>query len=230
MVQRHSARRILHDFSSTSNASALVAQLQLENLPSRRTSDRVNMMYTIINGLVDVDSAALLEPSNRRSRGHQAKLQIPHSRTYARSFFPSSIRLWNDVPVIPCKCIINYIPTFIQVYTEGMDGAPHVIIKKIIDIFFYQFSTFYIMIIVFNFFHVTFILLPFNQWKMLTPHVIPHLEFMPRYSGHLQYDKERTKERKKKRKKKRILHIFQMLAKTVPFCNGCTGDNIIANK
>ena len=37
--------------------------------------------------------AALLEPSNRSSRGHQAKLQIPQSRTdtylYTPSFFPS---------------------------------------------------------------------------------------------------------------------------------------------
>ena len=96
MVQRRSDRRILHDFSCTSSASALVAQLQLENLQSRRTSDRVSMMYNIINGLVVVNPAELLEPSNRSSRGHQAKLQIPHSQTdtYLHSF-----RLWNSVPV-----------------------------------------------------------------------------------------------------------------------------------
>ena len=70
MVQRRSARRIVHDFNSTSSVSALVAQLQLENLQSMRTSDRVSMMYKIINGLVDVNPAALLEPSNRSSRGH----------------------------------------------------------------------------------------------------------------------------------------------------------------
>ena len=100
MVQRRSARRILHDFSSTSSASALVAQLQLENLQSRRTSNRVNIMYKIINRLVDVNPAALLKPSNLSSRGHQttAKFQIPHSRTdtYLHSFFPPSTRLWNS--------------------------------------------------------------------------------------------------------------------------------------
>ena len=58
MVQRRSARRILHDFSPTTSASALVAQLQLENLQSGRTSDKVCMMYDLMNGLVNVNSAA----------------------------------------------------------------------------------------------------------------------------------------------------------------------------
>ena len=43
VVQRWSARHIFHDFSPTSSASARVAQLQLENLRSRRTSDKVCM-------------------------------------------------------------------------------------------------------------------------------------------------------------------------------------------
>ena len=93
---------------------------KFENLQSRRTSERVNMMYKIINRLVDVNPTALLEPSNRSSasRRHQAKLQIPHSctDTYLHSFFPSPIRLW-----CTCKCIISF--------TEGVFGAPHIIIK-----------------------------------------------------------------------------------------------------
>ena len=61
------------------------------------------MMYKI--------PAALLEPSNCSSRGHQAKLQIPHSQTdtYLDSF-PSSIRLWNSVPVNASS--VTSIPSF----------------------------------------------------------------------------------------------------------------------
>ena len=49
MVQRRSARRILHDFSPTSSASALVAQLQLENLQSGRTSDKPQGLHGVQN-------------------------------------------------------------------------------------------------------------------------------------------------------------------------------------
>ena len=50
MMHRLSARGILHDFSPTSSASALVAQLRLENQQSRRTSDKVCMVYRVMNG------------------------------------------------------------------------------------------------------------------------------------------------------------------------------------
>ena len=63
-----SAYRILRDFNPTSSASAPVAQLQLETLQSRRTSDKVCMMYKIMNSLVDVNpTAGLLEPRIRNS-------------------------------------------------------------------------------------------------------------------------------------------------------------------
>ena len=69
-----------------------------------------------------------------------------------------------------CKCTISYIPTVIQVFTEKMDRAPHIIIKLIFDVVFYQFLTFDIMsIVLFSFLtvNVTLILLPFNHWKCL---------------------------------------------------------------
>ena len=81
MVQQWSAHCILDDFNPTSSASALVAQLQLENLlQSKRMSDKVLHDVQIMNGLVDINPAAgLLKPRNRSSRGHQHQLQVPHS-------------------------------------------------------------------------------------------------------------------------------------------------------
>ena len=90
MVQRRSAiPRTLRDFSPTSCTSAPSGyKHQLEkkqqqqkktpnNLQSRRTSDKVCMMYKLMNGLVDVNHAAgLLEPRNRSSRG-EAQIPIP---------------------------------------------------------------------------------------------------------------------------------------------------------
>ena len=37
---------------------------------------------------------------------------------------------------------------------------------------------------------------------IIGPRVIPHVEFIPRYSEHLQYYKERKKERKKEKKER----------------------------
>ena len=100
MVQRRAARRIYHDFSRKSSATAMVAKLQLEPLQARRKVSKVNMMYRIMNGLVDIDApSGLLVPAGRSTRGHTAKLMVPFARTdiYRNSFFPSTIRLWNTL-------------------------------------------------------------------------------------------------------------------------------------
>ena len=100
MTQRRAARRIYHDFSRKSSASAMVAKLQLEPLQARRKVSKVNMMYRIMNGLVDIDApSGLLVPAERSTRGHQAKLMVPYARTdiYRHSFFPSTIKLWNTL-------------------------------------------------------------------------------------------------------------------------------------
>ena len=78
MMQPWSACGILHDFSPTSSASALVAQLQLENLQSSWTSDKVCTMYKIMNELLDTNPAAgLFELRNYSSRGHKYQLLSP---------------------------------------------------------------------------------------------------------------------------------------------------------
>ena len=69
LVQQWSVHCILHDFSPNSGASVLVAQLQLENLQSRRTSDKVCMRHKIMNRLVNVNLAGgLRQPRNCRRK------------------------------------------------------------------------------------------------------------------------------------------------------------------
>lgn len=98
MVQRRAARRILSDFSPTSSASEMVDRLKLDQLDHRRTADKACMLYRMLHGLVDVQPpTGLCQPATRTTRGHQQKLQVPHSRTdvYLHSFFPSATRIWN---------------------------------------------------------------------------------------------------------------------------------------
>ena len=96
-LQRRAARRMYHDFSHKSRASAMVAKLQLEQLQARRKVSKVNMM---MNDLVEIDAPSnLLVPAERSTRGHQPKLMVPYARTdiYRYSFFPSTIKLWNTL-------------------------------------------------------------------------------------------------------------------------------------
>ena len=99
-VQRRTARRITRDFSRNS-ASDLVASLNLPPLQLRRQTDKVILMYKIMNGLLDcTPRPGTLQFPNRPTRGQPLKLRIPQSRTDAHlySFFPSAIRLWNSLP------------------------------------------------------------------------------------------------------------------------------------
>ena len=127
-----SAYRILRDFNPTSSASAPVAQLQLETLQSRRTSDKVCMMYKIMNSLVDVNpTAGLLEPRIRNSRGHKYQLQVPNSRTdtFILPISNPTLELCPHRSSISCDC------TCLQNCTHRWDGRMRLIKINICDFF-----------------------------------------------------------------------------------------------
>ena len=101
MVQRRAARRILRDYRTTTSATALVNQLGLHQLETRRNNNKAALMYKIMNGLVDVTPrTGVIVPTSRRTRGQEGKLLVPYSRTNTmlHSFFPSAIRIWNSLP------------------------------------------------------------------------------------------------------------------------------------
>ncbi|XP_076458552.1 uncharacterized protein LOC143292249 [Babylonia areolata] len=54
IVQRRSARRIMHDSRPTTSATELVTRLELEPLKLRRTADKATTIYKIMGGLVEV--------------------------------------------------------------------------------------------------------------------------------------------------------------------------------
>jgi hypothetical protein len=58
------------------------------------------MMYRIINGLVAIEPPPCMHHLGVVTRGQQQKYIVPYSRTtvHKESFFPSTIRLWNQLP------------------------------------------------------------------------------------------------------------------------------------
>ena len=70
----------------------------LASLQERRAQAKVEMMFRIVNGLVDIPTS-FLTPT-LMMRGHTQKYLVPYARTvvYQHSFFPDGIRLWNALP------------------------------------------------------------------------------------------------------------------------------------
>ena len=98
MIQSRYARFVFHDYRRSSSVSAMLDQLQWASLQERRAQAKVEMMFRIVNGLVDIPTS-FLTPT-LMMRGHTQKYLVPFARTvvYQHSFFPDGIRLWNALP------------------------------------------------------------------------------------------------------------------------------------
>ena len=100
-VQRQAARFVTGNYQRTSSVTQMMQDLSWDNLAERRAKTKVVMLYKIVNHLVDVPSEQYLIPTGSCTRGHDAKFLQPQARIqpYQYSFFPSSIRIWNCLPV-----------------------------------------------------------------------------------------------------------------------------------
>ena len=98
-VQRRAARFVCGDYRTTSSTSEMIANLQWPSLQQRRQDAKVSMIYRIHHNLVDIPTTHL-RTTALSTRGHPLKFFVPYTRTdiYKASFFPSGIRLWNQLP------------------------------------------------------------------------------------------------------------------------------------
>ncbi|XP_072023338.1 uncharacterized protein [Amphiura filiformis] len=110
MVQRRFARFVYGDYRTTSSVTAMLNQLQWPTLQERRAQTKVVMMFRIVNHLVDVPHTYLIPTI--ALRGHSMRYLIPFARTvvYRQSFFPDTIRLWNNLPqdLINCTSVAGF--------------------------------------------------------------------------------------------------------------------------
>ena len=76
------------------------------------------MMYRITYGLIDISATSLLHPATLSTRGNSMRYLQPFCRTdaYRCSFFPSGIRLWNQLP----ECVVT-APT-LETFKGGLPG------------------------------------------------------------------------------------------------------------
>ena len=99
-IQKRAARRITNDFSRHSSATNLVRNLGLDTLEKRRRCDKAVMFHKIYHQKTCIRIPNYITPKKRKTRGHENQLIQPQTKTdtYRHSFFPSAIKLWNNLP------------------------------------------------------------------------------------------------------------------------------------
>ena len=99
MIQRRAARFIFNDYIWDSSITNLLNKLKWQTLQRRRNNCKAIMLYKIIHKLVFISATEFLTPTVTHTRHNQHNYLIPSSRinVHLHSFFPSSIRIWNNL-------------------------------------------------------------------------------------------------------------------------------------
>ena len=87
-VQRRAARYIMGDYRQESSVTAMLQQLQLDSLQTRRLRARATMMYRVVNHLIAIPSAPL-QPAQNITRGHTKRFIQPACNIRCYSWYSS---------------------------------------------------------------------------------------------------------------------------------------------
>ena len=100
-VQNRAARLVTGNYVfETGSMTGILGQLKWESLKKRRKDSRLILLYKGLKGKARIPTDDLI-PKNRRCRNqHSLAFQIPSAskEAYKSSFFPHTIRDWNDLP------------------------------------------------------------------------------------------------------------------------------------
>lgn len=101
-VQRRAARFVLCEYKRTASVTNLLSKLNWQNLQNRRCQARLVLLYKVFNKLVSGITPNKLETNTNRTRAGLSKCSfkiIPtKTTTYKHSFYPRTIRDWNNLP------------------------------------------------------------------------------------------------------------------------------------
>ena len=94
-VQRRSARRIMQNYNRHASVTTMLQYLDLPTLQQRRRHSKIIMLYRIRHQLANVPTTNYITPATRNTQHYN----LPYARTevYKSSFFPSTIKLWNNL-------------------------------------------------------------------------------------------------------------------------------------
>ena len=85
----------------TGSMTGILKELKWETLQKRRKDNRLILLYKGLKGKARIPTIDLIPKKNRRCRNqHSMAFQISSASedAYKKSFFPQTIRDWNDLP------------------------------------------------------------------------------------------------------------------------------------
>ena len=84
----------------TGSLTGILGQLKWESLKKRRKDNRLILLYKGLKGKARIPTDDLIPKTRRDSNQHSFAFQIPSASkdVYRYSFFPQTIRDWNDLP------------------------------------------------------------------------------------------------------------------------------------
>ena len=101
-TQRQAARFVTSNYSRYASVTQMLTDLNWPTLARCRDELKAIMMFKIINHLVDIPVNPFLTSIStvHSTRGHNMRFMQPMTRidSYMYSFFPSAIKIWNDLP------------------------------------------------------------------------------------------------------------------------------------
>ena len=100
-IQRRALRWIFNDYNFSHSVTTMLQSLNLPTLQHRRKRMCLTLLYKSINGLLALKFPNYFTAISTNTRiHHHQSYYFTHIRTdaYMNSFFPRTIREWNDLP------------------------------------------------------------------------------------------------------------------------------------
>ena len=100
-VQNRVARFVTRNYVyETGSMTGILGQLKWESLKKRRKDNRLTLLYKGLKGKARIHTDDLIPKTRRGRNQHSLAFQIPSASkdVYKYSFFPKTIRDWNDLP------------------------------------------------------------------------------------------------------------------------------------
>ncbi len=119
------------DYRHTTSVTLLKQDIELDPLATRIQIHRQQMLYKIINNLVDINKDTYLHPPTTQfTRGsHNLKYHTYQTNTsiFKYSFFPHSIQEWNHLPshVVNSPTLDTFRNRIINHYLPNSDPLPY---------------------------------------------------------------------------------------------------------
>ena len=100
-VHNRAARFVTRNYTfEEGSMTGILEQLKWESLKKRRTDNRLILLYKGLKGKARIPRDDLITKTRRCRNSHSKAFQLPSAsvEAYKCSFFPQTIRDWNDLP------------------------------------------------------------------------------------------------------------------------------------